>query len=141
MRNYIAVMLAIVIFSIIGCALKSNPEAEKAAIERFTQGLAQEVYPYGISVTALSPAIGVQTPGSTYFREQRIAAGLIDPKSPWEREPVEYMAKATLLLATEPLDKITGRVTYSQAILKEFSWIKEGAGTGVDRPGSGFSKI
>lgn len=33
MRNYIAVMLAIVIFSIIGCALKSNPEAEKAAIE------------------------------------------------------------------------------------------------------------
>ncbi len=33
MRNYIAVMLAIVIFSITGCALKSNPEAEKAAIE------------------------------------------------------------------------------------------------------------
>ena len=115
--------------------------AEKAALERFTQGLAQEVYTHGISVTALSPAIGVQTPGSTYFREERIKAGLMDPNTPWEREPMEYMAKATLLLATEPLDKITGRVNYSQAILAEFGWIKEGHGTGVERPGSGFSQI
>ena len=32
------------------------------------------------------------------------------------------MAHAALLLATEPLDKTTGRVTYSQEILKEFDW-------------------
>lgn len=33
MRNYLAVALAIGIFSIAGCISKSNPEAEKAAIE------------------------------------------------------------------------------------------------------------
>ena len=46
------------------------------------------------------------------------------------------MAKAALLLATEPLDKVTGRVTYSQQILKEFGWIDEAQGLGVD-PGAG----
>ena len=40
-------------------------------------------------------------------------------------EPPVLMAKAALLLATEPLEKITGRVTYSQQILKEFGWINE----------------
>ena len=51
------------------------------------------------------------------------------------------MAKAALLLATEPLDKITGRATYSQAILKELGWIAEARGTGVDYPGTGYSQI
>lgn len=32
-RNYFVVALAIAVFSIAGCASKSNPEAEKAAIE------------------------------------------------------------------------------------------------------------
>ena len=36
------------------------------------------------------------------------------------------MAKAVLLLATEPLDKVTGRITYSQALLKDFGWIEHG---------------
>jgi len=35
--------------------------AEKAAIERFSQGLAEEVYPYGITVAALSPSQVVVT--------------------------------------------------------------------------------
>jgi hypothetical protein len=33
MRNYLAVMLVIGIFAIAGCAAKSNPEAERAAIK------------------------------------------------------------------------------------------------------------
>ncbi len=108
--------------------------AQKAAIERFTQGLAEEVYQYGISVTALSPSQLVVTPGTLYFG---MASGPEDPRA----EPPEMMAKAALLLATAPLDKITGRVTYSQAILKEFGWIPEAKGFGVDRPGSGYSQI
>ena len=108
--------------------------AEKAAIERFSQGLAEEVYQYGISVTALSPSQLVVTPGTLYFK---MAAGPNDPRA----EPPEMMAKAALLLATERLDKITGRVTYSQAILKEFGWITEAKGVGVDRPGTGYSQI
>ena len=37
--------------------------AEKAALERFTQGLASEVYQYGVSVTCYSPSQIVPTPG------------------------------------------------------------------------------
>jgi hypothetical protein len=51
------------------------------------------------------------------------------------------MAKAVLLLATEPLDKVTGRVTYSQLILKEFGWIETARGPGVERVGTGYSQI
>jgi hypothetical protein len=51
------------------------------------------------------------------------------------------MARAALLLATEPLDRVTGRVTYSQQILKELGWITEGRGRGVDSRGSGYSEI
>jgi NAD(P)-dependent dehydrogenase (short-subunit alcohol dehydrogenase family) len=105
----------------------------KAALERFTQGLAQEVYQYGISVTCLSPSQGVPTPGTIYFK---LLSGMDDPRG----EPPRMMARAALLLATEPLDKVAGRVTYSQAILKEFGWITEGKGTGVERPGSGYSQ-
>jgi len=51
------------------------------------------------------------------------------------------MAKAALLLATEPLEKVSGRVTYSQQILKEFGWISDARGRGVETPGSGYSQI
>ena len=107
--------------------------ATKAAIERFTQGLAQEVYSSGISVSCVAPGVGVATPGAVYFK---LASSLDDPL----REPMEMMTRAVLLLVTEPLDKITGRVTYSQAILKEFGWIEQGKGHGIDLPGSGFSQ-
>ena len=110
--------------------------AEKAALERFTQGLAQEVYQYGISVTCVSPSQVVPTPGTIFHK---LVSGMDDPRG----EPVELMAKSSLLLATEPLDKVTGRVTYSQQILLEFGWISEGKGTGIDptRPGSGYSLV
>jgi len=107
--------------------------ATKAALERFSQGLAEEVYQYGVSVTCLSPSQVVPTPGTVYHK---LVTGLDDPRG----EPPEVMARAILLLATEPLDKVTGRVTYSQAILKEFGWIDEGRGAGVDSPGSGYSQ-
>lgn len=107
--------------------------ATKAALERFTQGLAEEVYQYGISVTCVAPSKGAATPGAVYLK---LATSLDDPR----RERMEMMARAVLLLATEPLDKVAGRVTYSQAILKEFGWIDKGEGVGVDLPGSGFSQ-
>lgn len=108
--------------------------AEKAALERFTQGLASEVYADGVSVTCVSPSQVVPTPGTVFHH---LVSGMDDPRG----EPPELMAKAALLLATEPLDKVTGRVTYSQEILKEFGWISNGKGTGVERPGSGYSQI
>ncbi len=108
--------------------------AEKAALERFTQGLAAEVYEHGVSVTCVSPSQIVPTPGVLHHRLLETAD---DPNA----EPVARMAEAALLLATEPLDKVTGRVTYSQAILHEFGWIKQARGTGVERRGSGYSQI
>lgn len=108
--------------------------AEKAALERFTQGLASEVYDYGISVTCVSPSNLVPTPGTIFHK---LATGMDDPRG----EPQSMMGNAILLLATEPMDKVTGRVTYSQAILKEFGWIKEGKGIGIDRKGSGYSLV
>ena len=62
---------------------------------------------------------------------------LDDPRG----EPPLLMAQAALLLATEPLDRVTGRVTYSQQILREFGWIEHGRGRGVDSRGSGYSEI
>ena len=115
--------------------------AGKAAVERFTQGLAQEMYQYGISVTALGPSQAVATPGAVYLLNRMVEDGIRQSVPADTYEPVEVMAKATLLLATGPLDKVTGRVTYSQAILKEFGWITEGKGSGIDSPGSGYSQI
>ncbi len=109
--------------------------ATKAALERFTQGLAQEMAHYeGISVTAVAPSKVVATPGSLHH--SRISGA---PRPP--SEPATLMARAVLLLASEPPAKINGRVTYSQQILKEYGWIEEASGHGVDSPGSGYSQI
>jgi citronellol/citronellal dehydrogenase len=108
--------------------------AEKAALERFTQGLAAEVYEHGVAVTCLSPSLVVATPGVLHHKLARSAQDA-------HVEPEQLMADAALLLATEPLDSVSGRVTYSQQILKEFGWIEQARGVGVERKGSGFSQI
>jgi citronellol/citronellal dehydrogenase len=107
---------------------------EKAALERFSQGLAEELYPHGITVAALSPSQVVVT------------AGVIFHESVFDRddehtEPPEMMGRAVALLASEPLDRVTGRVCYSQQILQEFGWIDRGRGTGIDTQGSGYSQM
>ena len=109
--------------------------ASKAALERFTQGLAQEVSQHGgIAVSSVSPSRVVPTPGTVYHK---LVQGLDDPRG----EPPEMMARAALLLASEPAAKVNGRVTYSQQILKEFGWIEHGVGRGIDATGSGYSQI
>lgn len=108
--------------------------ASKAALERMTQGLAQEVQHHNIAVTCYSPSQVVPTPGTVYHK---LVEGMDDPKG----EPVDIMAKTALLLATEPAVKVNGRVTYSQQILAEFGWIDNGKGIGFGRTGSGYSQI
>ena len=109
--------------------------AEKAALERFTQGLASEVYADGVSVTCVSPSLVVPTPGTVFHH---LVTGMDDPRG----ESPALMAKSALLLATEPLEKVSGRVTYSQEILCEFGWMTDGKGIGfADRKGSGYSQI
>ena len=110
--------------------------AEKAALERFSQGLAQELYEYGISVTALSPSQVVPTPGTIFHH---LVTGPDDPRG----ENPRLMADAALILATEPVEKISGRVTYSQQLLAEYGQLEKPQGTGSPggREGSGYSRI
>src|SRR5499427_9870930 len=71
--------------------------ATKAALERLTQGLAQEVASHNIAVTALSPSQVVATPGTIYHK---LVSGMADPNA----EPPALMARAALLLASEPAE-------------------------------------
>ena len=62
--------------------------ASKAALERFTQGLAQEVAQHGgIAVSCVSPSRVVPTPGTVYHK---LVDGLDDPRG----EPPSMMARA-----------------------------------------------
>jgi len=109
--------------------------ATKAALERFTQGLAQELSQHGgIAVSAVSPSRVVPTPGTIHHK---LVTGMDDPRG----EPPSMMARAALLLASEPAEKVNGRVCYSQQILKEFGWIDKAVGRGVETKGSGYSEI
>ena len=75
-----------------------------------------------------------------------VAAESADGLDVLRHSTAHLMAQAALLLATEPVEKVSGCVTYSQQILKEFNWDVDGyqyKGTGVDaeRKGSGYSLI
>ncbi len=84
----------------------------KAALERFSSGLAAELYPDNIAVNALSPTRVVPTPG-TLFHHLTTAD---DPQS----EPPAVMAEAALLLCHREPRTLTGRIGYSQELLAEF---------------------
>ncbi len=85
----------------------------KAAIERFSTGLAAEVYPDNIAVNALSPTKVVPTPGTVFHHLTTEGA----PNS----EPPSVMAEAALMLCHRPPQSLTGRVTYSQELLAELA--------------------
>ena len=84
----------------------------KAAIERFSSGLASEVYADGVAVNALSPSGLVPTPGVVFHR-------LTDGVSEDRLEAPEVMAEAAFALCTGDPAKLTGKVTYARPILEE----------------------
>jgi len=84
----------------------------KAGIERFTTGLAHELFEKNIAVNALSPAGVVASPGVLFHK-------LIENEDDPRAEPVAYVARAALILATcSPQDQ-TGGILYSQPLLKK----------------------
>jgi citronellol/citronellal dehydrogenase len=91
----------------------------KAAIERFSTGLAAELYADNIAVNALSPNRVVPTAGTIFHH-------LTTADNP-EAEPPAVMAEAALMLCHREPRSLTGRVTYSQDLLREL---------GVAVPGS-----
>ena len=83
----------------------------KAAIERLSTGLAAELYEARIAVNALSPSKVVPTPGTLFH-------GLTKDGDP-NAEPPAVMAAAARLLCGGDGQFITGRIAYSQELLKE----------------------
>ncbi|MCZ6887969.1 MAG: SDR family NAD(P)-dependent oxidoreductase [Gammaproteobacteria bacterium] len=84
----------------------------KAAIERFTTGLAAEMYEHNISVNALSPNLVVPTPGQMFGRDY--TQEMLDAS-----ERVEVMAEAAFLLVSGDPKEQTGGICYSQDLLDE----------------------
>lgn len=84
----------------------------KAALERFTTGLAAEVADDGVAVNVLSPSGIVATPGVVHHR-------LIPPGREGDAEPVEVIAEAAHQLCTGGPKDRTGLIAYSAALLEE----------------------
>jgi citronellol/citronellal dehydrogenase len=83
----------------------------KAALERFTTGLASEVYDDNIAVNVVSPGL-VDTPGVAVH-------GLINERTRDRVQPIEYIAEAVYQLASGDPKKLTGRIDYAEPLLKE----------------------
>jgi citronellol/citronellal dehydrogenase len=84
----------------------------KAALERFSTGLAAEAYDDGIAVNALSPSGLVATPGVVHHGLDRLV-----PKE--QVEPVELIVEASYQLCTGDPVSLTGKVTYARQLLDE----------------------
>ena len=82
----------------------------KAALDRFTTGLAAELYAENIAVNSLSPVAAVMTPGAT--------AHAVVPEGTFV-EPVEVIAEAALVLCSCEPKQLTGRIAYSGPLLEE----------------------
>lgn len=85
----------------------------KAALERFTTGLAAEAWEANVAVNSLSPSRVVPTPGTVFHH-------LVRPDDPKQVvEAPEVMAEAALALCSRSPRALTGRVVYSQDLLAE----------------------
>lgn len=82
----------------------------KAALDRFTNGLAAEVKPFGVACNLVMPVAGVLTPGVEALRSDVAEIDL---------EPVEAMAEAALALATCDPQRVNGRIAKSLPLLQE----------------------
>ncbi len=85
----------------------------KAALERFTTGLAQETYDEGIGVNVISPGL-VATPGVKHHK-------LINDSNRNSVTPVEHMAEACLRLVHGDSREFTGRIDHADKVMDEFS--------------------
>jgi citronellol/citronellal dehydrogenase len=93
----------------------------KAALERFTTGLAAEAWESNVAVNALSPNKVVPTPGTIFHH-------LVRPEDPDQVvQPPEVMAEAALALCSRPPRSLTGRIAYSEPLIAELA---DGRGDG-----------
>ena len=87
--------------------------SSKAALERYTTGLASELYADGIAVNAVAPVAAVRTPGADALVADLMA------RNPGLVEPMEVMVEAILALCTGDPATLTGRIVLSGPLLDE----------------------
>jgi citronellol/citronellal dehydrogenase len=87
--------------------------SSKAALERYTTGLAQELFGEHIAVNSVAPVAAVRTPGA-----DSLVSDVME-QNPGLVEPMEVMVEAILALCTCDPDTLTGRITYSGPLLEE----------------------
>ncbi|WP_397414208.1 SDR family NAD(P)-dependent oxidoreductase [Phenylobacterium sp.] len=83
----------------------------KAALERFTTGLASEVFDDNVAVNVISPGL-VDTPGVAVH-------GLINEQTKDRVQPIEYIAEATYQLCKGDPKVMTGRIDHAGPFLEE----------------------
>ena len=83
----------------------------KAALERFSTGLASEVAADSVAVNAVSPGL-VATPGVAVH-------GLITEATRDRVQPIEFIAEAVYRLASGDPATLTGRIAYAAPLLEE----------------------
>jgi NAD(P)-dependent dehydrogenase (short-subunit alcohol dehydrogenase family) len=86
----------------------------KAALERFTQGLASEVFGDRVSVNALSPTAPIWSEGGHFFRQ---ASGEPD-YSGWRKSGAIF-ADAAVLICLQEQGVFTGRILYDEGVVEE----------------------
>jgi NAD(P)-dependent dehydrogenase (short-subunit alcohol dehydrogenase family) len=84
----------------------------KAALERFTSGLAAETYDSGIGVSCVAPEKLVVTEAAAYH-------GWDKKVPPENREPAAVTAEAVLALCTADREAVTGRTFYAGRLLHQ----------------------
>ena len=87
--------------------------SSKAALERYTTGLASELYADGIAVNAVAPVAAVRTPGADALVADLMA------RNPALVEPMEVMVEAIVALCTGDPAVLTGRIVLSGHLLDE----------------------
>ena len=109
-------------------------------VEQFTQRVQEKALGTEVLGSGALDANGVWR-GSLYLRgggDPTFGTKSFVGRSYGAGASVERLAA---LLEDAGIERVSGRVTYSQEILTEFGWLEKGRGIGIDIPGSGYSRI
>ncbi len=84
----------------------------KAALERLTNGLAEEVKPFNIAVNSIKPRGEVSTEGMRHWNPDA-------DYSKWDK-PEDFMVKGILFLASQDASKITGKIFVDEELCRQY---------------------
>ncbi len=87
--------------------------ASKAALERITRGLAEEIKPFNIAVNAVKPGAPTYSEGIAFWNKDVPTSSL--------RSPDLYMTKAVSFLALQDATGVTGGVFFDDELCQKFA--------------------